>query len=136
LKIIGAIAVAILLAASCAPPPREFDRAYQGGLARVTHLSIHTLPAGRSGSSAVAFLRGTLPDACTKIDRVHQSPLGSHIELEVTTRRPFGSLCVRQAVPSERSVMLSLIRLWPGGLYTADANGVRAVFTVPLDPLD
>ncbi len=125
------------LSVACASDPaRESDRSYQGGLAVVSHIEVHVIPGGtgRAFASAVAIVRGHLPDACTKIDEIDQSSLGTRIELRITTRRPFGAVCAQQIVPWERSVQIpNLVR---GGLYSAEANGVSTTFTVMQSPFN
>jgi len=126
-----------LLAMACASDSaRESDRSYQGGLAVVSSIEVQVLPGGgrRAVANAVARVRGHLPDACTEIDEIDQTSLGTRIELRITTRRPFGAMCAQQIVPWERNVqILDLVR---GGLYRVDANGVATTFTVMHAPFD
>lgn len=126
-----------LLSLACASDPaRESDRAYQGGLAVVSSIDVHVLPGGSGGivASAVAIVRGHLPDVCTEIDEIDQSSLGTRIELRITTRRPFGAVCAQQIVPWERSVQIP--GLARGGLYSVVANGVSTSVTVMQGPFD
>ena len=129
---IGAIALVLALAgfAGCASDPRrEADRAYQGGQAAVAQVEVYVLPGGFRTATAVILIRGHLPDRCTEIDDVDHSALGARILVEITTRRPFGALCAPQVVPWQRSVQIP--DLERGGLYSAEANGVRRTFAVP-----
>jgi inhibitor of cysteine peptidase len=74
-----------------------------------------------------AIVRGTLADACTKVDSVKQEFRGATLILIFTTRRPIDEVCVQGVTPFEASVPLALEGL-QSGVYTVTANGISATF--------
>jgi inhibitor of cysteine peptidase len=80
-------------------------------------------------------VHGSLPDACTQIDRVETRRLDARIEIAIETRRPFGARCAEAPVPFTRSVPVMLEEEFH--LYVVDVNGVsRSVVLPPGRPPD
>lgn len=133
LPLLGALlCLAALGPSACtADPAREADRAYTAGLAHVESVTVEVdhgeAPAAR------ALVRGTLPDPCTSIDQVSTRRLAGSIEVQLTTRRPFGAQCAQVVVPFEREVWLPIDH-WASGLYLLDVNGVTESFRVRVNP--
>ena len=76
-------------------------------------------------------MRGTLPDACTEVDRVDVQRLGAQIEITLSTRRPFGADCAPAPTPFTRSIPLMVGRDFL--LWIVDVNGVRGSASLPPD---
>ena len=131
-----AAALAGLLGACAGDPAREADRPFTGGVARVERVELAVVstrpPRLRVG------VEGSLPDACTEIDRVDTRRVGSRIEITLETRRSFGATCPPAPVAFTRSIPVMLgqeHRLW-----VVDVNGVSGTVLLPPDaeaePLD
>jgi inhibitor of cysteine peptidase len=116
-----------LFAACAADPAREADRPFTGGMARVDRVELH-LVSTRPPRLRVA-VEGSLPDACTEIDRVDTRRLGARIEIALPTRRRFGASCPPARTPFSRSIPLALGEDFD--LYVVDVNGVSGTVQLP-----
>jgi len=130
---------ATLLALGCAGAKREADRAYTGGLATVEDFTVHEPPIDTGRVSIT--VRGTLPDPCTRIDRIDRDRSAARIEVQVRTRRESGDICAQVVTPFERTFQLDLAGT-PPGLYTLTIHGITRPLSVSgnrfdgsLDPL-
>jgi inhibitor of cysteine peptidase len=122
-----ALAACGLFAAACAGSRAlEADRAYQAGVAQVERIAVDASKRPPSRVHVEAF--GTLPDACTEIDRVRQRREGAGVDVTLTTRREARS-CEAAPRPFQRSILLDVSGL-PPGLYFVDVNGVRGTFQI------
>ena len=114
----------------CAHSAREADRPFSAGIAQVDEVEV-TVVSTRPPRVRVD-VRGTLPDPCTEIDVVQTQSLGAQIDINISTRRPFGARCDPAPTPFTRSIPMILggsFRLW---LF--DVNGKRASVSIPPDP--
>jgi inhibitor of cysteine peptidase len=111
-------------------PAREADRPYTAGMAAVERVKVEVV------SVAPPRLRidvsGSLPDACTEIERVDERRLGSRIELSLPTRRPFGAECEPERTPFSRSIPLAVEGDFD--FYVVDVNGVVHTVWVRREP--
>ncbi|MFQ5421493.1 MAG: NBR1-Ig-like domain-containing protein [Anaerolineae bacterium] len=76
-----------------------------------------------------AIVRGTVPDACTKVERVAQQRQGNILALNVTTARLVDARCDGQTALFEEGIHLDISGL-PAGSYTVRANGANSVSTI------
>lgn len=121
------------LLAGCAARSREADRPYSAGVASVESLAVLSGPTPQSHVRVVA--RGTLPDACTRLDGEERVRHGHRVEVTLTTRREAGALCPEAPKPFTKTLVIPVSELFPG-LYSLDVNGVRESFEVlPHDQL-
>jgi hypothetical protein len=117
-----------LAAAACAGrAAREADRPFTGGLARVESLAVVARPADSDPLRVIA--RGTLPDACTRIDGEERQRRGRYLTVTLTTRRESDARCPEEPTSFSRTIVIPLAELHPG-LYTLDVNGVRELIDV------
>jgi inhibitor of cysteine peptidase len=122
------LAFACSFTLACAGPRAlEADRPYEAGLASVERIDVHA-STGEPVSVRVDAA-GTLPDACTTIDRVRQERRGSGVSVSITTRREFGASCAAQPRPFRQAVLLDIVGLAPG-LYFVEVNGVEGTFQI------
>ena len=117
-----------LAASGCAGRgEREADRPFTGGLARVESLSLVPVPGSAPQLRVIA--RGTLPDACTRIDGEEHERRGRRIAVTLTTRRESDASCATQARPFAKTIVIPVTGLLPG-LYTLEVNGVSQMLDV------
>jgi hypothetical protein len=129
---VGLLLLLALAASDCAGRrAREADRPFTAGLASVESLAVAVQPLGSSHVKVIA--RGTLPDACTRIDAERRERWGSRIQVTLTTRRESGALCAQVLKPFTKTILIPVAELHPG-LYTLEVNGVSRVFDVAHDP--
>jgi inhibitor of cysteine peptidase len=100
--------------------------------AEVESVEVSLTDARPVGASAV--IRGTVPEACTKLDEIRQEYIDSTstFVLILTTRRPVEEPCLQVVTPFEATVPLAIERL-PNGIYTVVANGVTTTFRLEAD---
>jgi hypothetical protein len=79
-----------------------------------------------------AIVRGTLPDACSFVERVDQAREGNAFQIEMTIARHPNMRCAPQATPFEETVPLDVHGL-PAGTYTVTAHGATATFDLAVD---
>ncbi len=81
------------------------------------------------GSQAVKTMRaivsGSLANVCAQVREVHVQRDGNSFFIVVLADNPAGEGCVRDPVPFELTVPLSLAHL-PAGVYEVNANDVKA----------
>ena len=102
--------------------------------AAVESVDVSLTDARSVGANAV--IRGTVPEACTKLDEIRQEYIDSTstFVLTLTTRRPLEEPCLQVVTPFEATVPLAIERL-PDGIYTVVANGVTTTFRLDVDVL-
>ncbi len=79
---------------------------------------------------AQAVVSGTLPDACSFVERVEQAQEGNRLTLTLLVARQPNQRCAPQRTPFEQVVPLEVAEL-PGGSYEVASHGVVAEFTLP-----
>jgi hypothetical protein len=90
-------------------------------------MSVEIQMLGTQPIPVQAVVRGTLPDACTKLGSVKQEVRGATFILTFTTRRPIDEICVQGLTPFEATVPLA-VEGQLAGIYTVMANGVTSSF--------
>jgi hypothetical protein len=116
-----ALAELAALAAGCAgDAAREADRPYTAGMAAVERVKVEVV--SHEPPRLRVDVAGTLPDACTEIERVDERRMGSRIEIRLPTRRPFGAGCDAEPTPFSRSIPLAVAGDFD--FYVVDVNGV------------
>ena len=75
-----------------------------------------------------AIVSGTLPDACTKIERINQQQAEDMLLLSVVTVRQLNAECAGQDVPFAEGIHLNIVGL-PAGTYTVTATGLNSAST-------
>ncbi|MGD9675780.1 MAG: hypothetical protein AB7V19_03745 [Candidatus Bipolaricaulia bacterium] len=98
---------------------------YIFGLADVQSLEVRMVDEYPGRLAAV--VRGSLRDACTRIESVRQDVRPDGLALTVTTERPVDAVCAQAITPFEVTTPLLLEGL-PSGEYTVTANGVSTTF--------
>jgi inhibitor of cysteine peptidase len=116
-----------LFAACAGDAAREADRPYTAGVARVERIELE-LVSTRPPRLRVD-VHGSLPDACTQIDRVETRRFDARVEIAIRTRRPFGARCAEAPVPFTRSVPVMLEEEFR--FYVVDVNGVSWSVVLP-----
>ncbi len=81
---------------------------------------------------ATATVRGSLPDACSRIKSAEVTRQDNLFRITLTAERDAGVACAQVLTPFEENVPLDIAGL-PAGTYSVDANGVQASFTLEMD---
>lgn len=90
------------------------------------------IQVGQSDPNQVdAIVRGNLPDACTKMQSHQVSFKDGTFQIKLTVASSADKGCVHINSPYEQRIALDTANLSPG-TYTVIANGVSAVFTIPV----
>ncbi len=109
---------------------RDRETEYVSGEAVVETIEIAILESFPVQVRAV--LRGSLPDACTKIESVAQQLGGNTFTLVVRTQRPADVACAQVITPYETTTGLDVLGL-PAGTYAVVAGEARAGFELLVD---
>jgi len=75
----------------------------------------------------VVFIRGNLPDGCTKTDSVTYQFIDNLFKIEIRTRRPVETACAQGLVPFEQELTIDTAELLTG-TYRVNAQGAEAEF--------
>lgn len=97
------------------------------GLAHVDKVVTTTLEVGPGIDKVTA--EGTLPDSCTKIDKVSMERKGNHFKVTITTARPANKMCAQMISPFQQSISFEDVGS-EKGRYTVEVNGVSGSFEV------
>jgi hypothetical protein len=115
-------AIAFLAACDQGAPP-------QPSPLPVVHIgSIDVLIEQSNPAKVSVWIRGTLPDACSVIDAVHQERVVRNVTVTLVARREAG-VCAQVIVPFDRTVRLD--GSFPPGNYVVIVNRIERSFSVP-----
>jgi hypothetical protein len=79
-----------------------------------------------------AIVRGSLPDACSFVERIDQGREGNAFQIEMAIARHPNMRCAPQATPFEETVPLDVHGL-SAGTYTVTAHGATTTFDLAVD---
>jgi len=85
--------------------------------------------SGGGPYTVTLHVKGFLPDACTKVDRVEQSREGANVTVDVLTLRRGGTICAQTIKPYSLDVLLD--GDFAAGDYSLTLNGEVYDFSVP-----
>ena len=73
-----------------------------------------------------AVIKGKLPDACVKIERINQQLVGTTFMVTVITHRQPDAVCIAQLQSFEQVLPLEVAGL-PNGAYSVTVSGTNSV---------
>ena len=73
-----------------------------------------------------AVIKGKLPDACVKIERINQQLVGNTFVVTIITNRQLDVGCIAQLQPFEQMLPLEVVGL-PNGAYSVTVSGTNSV---------
>jgi len=94
--------------------------------------SVETQLTNTSPVQVNAIVRGNLTESCAVLGETQVEYTPNTFQITVYTLSPTDHGCVQTTMPFETTILLNSKDL-PAGTYTIVANGVSAVFTLPVD---
>jgi hypothetical protein len=128
----GVEAELILGEAFLSAPREDIDMLPTGNLAPVDEIQVNLLES-LPGQASVT-IRGTMPDACTKVNSFSQQVSENTIYLRVYAERPADRMCAQVLTPYQETLLLNLSKVTPGE-YMLDVNGITQTLTLEPDML-
>ena len=132
LTILGLLlALALLSSCNSAPQGPVDDQGNIIGQAEVSSVSVK-LQGDGPPYDVVAEVKGTLPDACTRVGKISVTREENQFQIKLTTLRPAKERCKKEPQPFSETVELKAHGA-PAGQYDVIANGVQSAFTLATD---
>jgi len=128
------VSLVILLVTACVPGMPATSSPY-GNPRRVAQvLSVKTQISDTTPVQVNAVIQGSLTESCAVLGETQVEYAANTFQITIYTLRPADQRCDQAAIPFETTFTLNTSDL-PAGSYTVVANGVSAVFTLPVKDL-